>query len=57
MIGQTVSHHKILERLGVPQGGTVWSAVYDLKARGVYVCLNGAYSNAQYVVLQYTEDP
>jgi hypothetical protein len=39
--------------LSVPQGGTIWSAVYDLKARGVYVCVNGVYSNPQYQVLQY----
>jgi hypothetical protein len=36
-----------------PQATTIWSAVYDLKARGVYVCLNRVYSNPQYLVLQY----
>jgi hypothetical protein len=41
--------------LRVPQGGTIWSAVYDLKARGVYVCLNGVYSKAQYLVLQHSD--
>jgi hypothetical protein len=43
--------------LDLPQGGTIWSAVYDLKARGVYVCLNGVYSNPHYLVLQHTGDP
>jgi len=38
--------------LRFPQVVTVWSAVYDLKARGVYVCLNGDYSSPQYRVLQ-----
>ncbi|MDH3217385.1 MAG: linear amide C-N hydrolase [Candidatus Krumholzibacteria bacterium] len=41
----------------VTQGGTIWSAVYDLKNQGVYVCLNGVYSNPQYVLLQYVGDP
>ncbi len=39
-----------------PESGTIWSAVYDLKARGVYVCLNRVYSNPQYLVLQHTGD-
>jgi hypothetical protein len=43
--------------LSFPQAATVWSAVYDLKARGVYVCLNGVYSNPQYLVLKHVGDP
>ena len=43
--------------LSSPQGGTIWLAVYDLKARGVYVCLNGVYVNPQYLALQHTGDP
>lgn len=42
--------------LSFPQAATVWSAVYDLKARGVYVCLNGVYSNPQYLVLHHIGD-
>jgi hypothetical protein len=43
--------------LSAPEGGTIWSAVYDLRARGVYVCLNGVYSSPQYLVLQPIGDP
>ena len=50
---------QILESAAVssPQGGTIWSAVYDLKARAVHVCLNGAYSTPHYRVLQHPGAP